>query len=79
MTDCASLCYVVVDVEGNGQQPSDIVELAAAPSADGIIGSPGVGSLSRFFIWLATSLGAGSRPLEVTVDGAQRRRAIDVH
>jgi exodeoxyribonuclease X len=29
---------VVVDVEGNGQQPPDLVELAAVPITDGIIG-----------------------------------------
>lgn len=30
--------YVVVDVEGNGQRPPDLVELAAVPIADGKIG-----------------------------------------
>ncbi len=40
MTDWMSLRYVVVDVEGNGQQPPDLVELAAVPIIDGIIGEP---------------------------------------
>jgi exodeoxyribonuclease X len=37
MTDWKSLSYVVVDVEGNGQQPPDLVELAAVPIVGGII------------------------------------------
>jgi exodeoxyribonuclease X len=40
MTDWTSLSYVVVDVEGNGQQPPDLVELAAVPIVDGVIGDP---------------------------------------
>ncbi len=40
MTDWTSLRYVVVDVEGNGQQPPDLVELAAVPIVGGIIGAP---------------------------------------
>jgi exodeoxyribonuclease X len=40
MTDWKTLGYVVVDVEGNGQQPPDLVELAAVPIVDGIIGEP---------------------------------------
>lgn len=32
--------YVVVDVEGNGQQPPDLVELAVLPIAGGRIGEP---------------------------------------
>jgi exodeoxyribonuclease X len=32
--------YVVVDVEGNGQRPPDLVELAAVPISDGKIGEP---------------------------------------
>ncbi|WP_312880220.1 3'-5' exonuclease [Actinokineospora xionganensis] len=31
---------MVVDVEGNGQQPPDLVELAAVPIVGGIIGEP---------------------------------------
>lgn len=38
MTDWTSLSYVVVDVEGNGQQPPELVELAAVPIVGGIIG-----------------------------------------
>ena len=38
MTDWTSLRYVVVDVEGNGQQPPDLVELAAVPIVAGVIG-----------------------------------------
>ena len=37
MTDWTSLDYVAVDVEGNGQQPPDLVELAAVPIVGGII------------------------------------------
>jgi len=40
MADWTSLTYVVVDVEGNGQQPPDLVELAAVPIVGGIIGEP---------------------------------------
>jgi exodeoxyribonuclease X len=40
MADWKSLNFVVVDVEGNGQQPPDLVELAAVPVVDGIIGEP---------------------------------------
>lgn len=32
--------YVVVDVEGNGHQPPDLVELAVVPIVDGVIGEP---------------------------------------
>src|SRR5947209_281392 len=35
MTDWTSLRYAVVDVEGNGQQPPDLVELAIVPIIDG--------------------------------------------
>ena len=40
MTDWTSLTYVVVDVEGNGQQPPDLVELAVVPIIGGMIGQP---------------------------------------
>src|SRR5437016_2155236 len=40
MADWTSLRYVVVDVEGNGRQPPDLVELATVPIADGVIGEP---------------------------------------
>lgn len=40
MADWKSLNFVVVDVEGNGQQPPDLVELAAVPIVDGVIGEP---------------------------------------
>jgi exodeoxyribonuclease X len=40
MTDWTSLRYAVADVEGNGQQPPDLVELAVVPIADGAIGEP---------------------------------------
>ncbi len=40
MADWTSLTYVVVDVEGNGQQPPDLVELAAVPIVGGVIGEP---------------------------------------
>jgi DNA polymerase III epsilon subunit-like protein len=40
MTDWTSLRYAVVDVEGNGQQPPDLVELAAVPIIGGVIGEP---------------------------------------
>jgi exodeoxyribonuclease X len=38
MTDWKSLTYAVVDVEGNGQQPPDLVELAIVPIVGGEIG-----------------------------------------
>jgi DNA polymerase III epsilon subunit-like protein len=37
MTDWTGLTYVVVDVEGNGQQPPDLVELAVVPIVAGVI------------------------------------------
>jgi DNA polymerase III epsilon subunit-like protein len=40
MTDWTTLSYVVVDVEGNGQQPPDLVELATVPIVGGVIGQP---------------------------------------
>lgn len=40
MTDWTSLRYAVVDVEGNGRQPPDLVELAIVPIIDGVIGQP---------------------------------------
>jgi len=40
MTDWTSLDYAVVDVEGNGQQPPDLVELAVVPVRSGVIGEP---------------------------------------
>jgi exodeoxyribonuclease X len=38
MTDWTDLTYAVVDVEGNGQQPPDLVELATVPIVGGTIG-----------------------------------------
>jgi len=40
MTDWTSLDYAVVDVEGNGQQPPDLVEVAIVPITAGAIGEP---------------------------------------
>ncbi|MGH4017943.1 MAG: hypothetical protein ACRDT0_01590 [Pseudonocardiaceae bacterium] len=40
MTGWRSLRYVVVDVEGNGQQPPDLVDLATVPIVGGVIGEP---------------------------------------
>jgi exodeoxyribonuclease X len=40
VTDWANLDYAVVDVEGNGQQPPDLVEMAVVPIIDGLIGEP---------------------------------------
>jgi DNA polymerase III epsilon subunit-like protein len=40
MTDWTSLNYVAVDIEGNGQQPPDLVELAIVPIEHGEIGEP---------------------------------------
>lgn len=40
MTDWTSISYAVVDVEGNGQQPPDLVELAVVPIVGGKIGEP---------------------------------------
>ena len=41
MTDWVSVRYAVVDVEGNGQQPPDLVELAVVPIVGGVIGQRG--------------------------------------
>jgi DNA polymerase III epsilon subunit-like protein len=40
MTDWTSLRYAVADVEGNGQRPPDLVEVAVLPITDGVIGEP---------------------------------------
>ncbi len=40
MTDWTSLNFVVVDVEGNGRQPPDLVELAVVPIIGGVVGEP---------------------------------------
>jgi exodeoxyribonuclease X len=40
VTDWKSLTYVVVDVEGNGRQPPELVELAIVPIQGGAIGEP---------------------------------------
>jgi exodeoxyribonuclease X len=40
MTDWTSLDYAVADVEGNGQQPPDLVVLAVLPITGGTIGEP---------------------------------------
>lgn len=40
MTDWASVRYAVVDVEGNGRQPPDPVEVAVVPIVGGVIGEP---------------------------------------
>lgn len=40
MTGWTNLDYAVVDVEGNGQQPPDLVELAVVPIAGGEIQEP---------------------------------------
>lgn len=38
MTDWTTLRYAVVDVEGNGQQPPELVEVAIVPIVGGVIG-----------------------------------------
>jgi DNA polymerase III epsilon subunit-like protein len=40
VTDWTTLTYVVVDVEGNGHQPPELVELAVVPIAGGVVGEP---------------------------------------
>jgi exodeoxyribonuclease X len=40
MTDWTTLRYVVVDVEGNGHQPPELVELAVVPIVGGVVGEP---------------------------------------
>jgi exodeoxyribonuclease X len=40
VTDWAALNYVVVDVEGNGHQPPELVELAVVPITGGEVGEP---------------------------------------
>jgi DNA polymerase III epsilon subunit-like protein len=40
MSDWTTLRYAVVDVEGNGQRPSDLVELAVVPIIGGTIHEP---------------------------------------
>jgi exodeoxyribonuclease X len=40
MTDWTSLRYAVVDVEGNGHQPPELVEVAVVPIVGGVVGEP---------------------------------------
>jgi exodeoxyribonuclease X len=40
MNDWTSLRYAVADVEGNGQQPPDLVEVAVLPITGGALGQP---------------------------------------
>jgi exodeoxyribonuclease X len=40
MTDWTTLRYIVADVEGNGQQPPELVELAVVPIVGGAIQAP---------------------------------------
>jgi DNA polymerase III epsilon subunit-like protein len=40
MTDWTSLRYAVVDVEGNGHAPPELVEVAVVPITGGIVGEP---------------------------------------
>lgn len=40
VTDWTTLRFVVVDVEGNGQQPPELVELAVVPIVGGSVGQP---------------------------------------
>lgn len=40
MSDWTSRDFVVVDLEGNGQRPPDLVELAVVPVIAGVIGEP---------------------------------------
>jgi DNA polymerase III epsilon subunit-like protein len=40
MASWTTLTFVVVDVEGNGQHPPDLVELAAVSVTGGVIGEP---------------------------------------
>jgi DNA polymerase III epsilon subunit-like protein len=40
VTDWTSLRYAVVDVEGNGHQPPELVEVAVVPIVGGIMGEP---------------------------------------
>jgi DNA polymerase III epsilon subunit-like protein len=40
MTDWSTLRYVVVDVEGNGHQPPELLELAVVPIVGGVVGEP---------------------------------------
>ena len=42
MADWTSLRYVVADVEGNGRQPPNLVEVAVLPITDGTPGEPAV-------------------------------------
>lgn len=40
MTIWTGYQYAVIDVEGNGQQPPDLVELGSVPIVSGVIGEP---------------------------------------
>jgi hypothetical protein len=47
VTDWTSLNYVVVDVEGNGQQPPELVELAVVPIVGSVVGNRQAGWCAR--------------------------------
>lgn len=64
--------YVVVDVEGNGQRPPDLVELAVVPISDGKIGEPrtwlvrpprSITPMARRFHKISDADVAGRRPV----------------
>jgi len=40
MTDWTDYRYAVIDAEGNGRQPPDLVELGIVPITNGVIGDP---------------------------------------
>ena len=66
MTDWTSLRYAVADVEGNGQQPPDLVEVAVLPITDGALGEP--------VSWLARP----PRPITRLATGIHRITDADV-
>src|SRR6266516_32705 len=65
MTDWTSLRYAVADVEGNGQQPPDLVEVAVLPITDGALAEP--------VSWLARP------PRPITRFAASVHRITDTH
>jgi hypothetical protein len=70
VTDWTTLRYVVVDVEGNGQQPPELVELAVVPITGGIAGEPSS--------WLVKP----EHPIKhiaTTIHGGRASRGRDAH
>ena len=85
LSDWTTLRYIVVDVEGNGHQPPELVELAVVPIVGGVIGEPTSwlvrpGHAIRYFatsVHGLTTADVADRP-PITDIAAEVLKALDV-